>query len=136
MLYSGKQRNRKNRVGFLTRTLVTAVFAAALQLYLPWWGMLLGCFLAALIALRIKGSVFMSAFTAVFLVWAGYATFIDIQTSSILSSKVVQLLPLPEIPALLIILTGLTGGLAAGFAAIAGDSFGKVFFPEKSALYY
>jgi len=69
---------------------------------------------------QIAGLSFLSGFLGVFLLWAGLAWWIDSKNNSILSERIAHVLPLGGNSMLLILVTGLVGGLVAGFAALSG----------------
>lgn len=105
-------------------------FAILFQLFLPWWSISLA---AALVAFVRGGHVvesFVSAFLALFLLWAGYAWYIDQSSAHILSSKVALLLQLPS-PTLLVSLSGLLGGLVAGLGGLTAH-----YLREQLLSYY
>jgi hypothetical protein len=119
---------------FLLRFIFILVFAGVLQIYLPWWVVMIVALLAGLMIPGTRGGAFFSGFLAIFLLWAGYAFYLDMETSAILTKRVAPILFLPA-PILLVIITGLIGGLAAGFAALTGQLFREIF-RKKKRLYY
>jgi hypothetical protein len=105
---------------FLVTTTLIALLSFLCGLYLPWWGFALAaCAVGALIPQRPVLS-FLSGFLALFLLWVLLAWGIDSANNSILSSKIAQILPLGGSSFLLILLTGLTGALVGGGAALTG----------------
>ncbi|MCY7310241.1 MAG: hypothetical protein LH619_05640, partial [Chitinophagaceae bacterium] len=67
------------------------------------------------------GKAFLAGMLGVFLLWAGLAWWIDMKNNGVLSKKVAAVLPLGGNALLLILLTGIVGGLVAGFAAMSGS---------------
>lgn len=106
---------------FITAILLTAVLALISGLYLPWWGIAITSLLVAVIIHQKAGKAFLSGLLGVLLLWAGLAWWIDMKNNGILSKKIAQVLPLGGNSILLILITGLVGGLVAGFAAMSGS---------------
>ncbi len=111
---------------FLLSLLLTAVFSFLLQLFLPWWSMIIAAFSVALIFNTGALSAFFSGFLGIALVWWGYAWMLDAQSQSILSVKIAELFQVGS-PILLILLSGLLAGLVGGFAGWSGTTFRKMF---------
>ena len=65
-------------------------------------------------------SSFISGFMALFLLWSLLALYISTNNGHLLAHKISVLLLKTDDPFLLIIITGLIGGLVAGFAALTG----------------
>lgn len=106
---------------FLISILLIALLSFAAGLYLPWWSLALVAFLVAALIHQKAGRAFLSGFLALFLLWGVIAFIIDQRNQHILSTKIATLLPLAGSYILLIFITGLIGGLVAGFAAMAGS---------------
>ncbi len=106
---------------FLTATTLTAILAFISGLFLPWWGMAITSLLVAVLVHQKVGKAFLSGLVGVFLLWAGLAWWIDMKNNGILSKKIATILPLGGNTILLILVTGLFGGLIAGFAAMSGS---------------
>jgi hypothetical protein len=107
---------------FFLSVIVTSLLAFIAGIYLPWWSIAIVAFAVALVMQLKISSAFLSAFIGIFLLWCLIAVWIDIKNGSLLSNKIAQLFPLGGSSVLLIIVTGLIGGLVAGFAAMAGAS--------------
>ena len=96
-------------------------------IYIPlWWLFAVAAFLVAVLVHQKPVKAFWSGFLSLFLLWGGLAWWIDIKNESILSFKMAEILPFGGSSALLILVTGLMGGLIAGFAAMAG-SYLRIF---------
>jgi hypothetical protein len=105
----------------LVATILTAILAFISGLYFPWWCFAITSFLVALLIHQRAGKAFLSGFLGLFLLWAGLAWWIDMKNDHVLSKKIAAVLPLGGSPVLLILVTGLIGGLVAGFAAMTGS---------------
>jgi len=106
---------------FLVAVLLTALLAFISGLFLPWWGMAITSLLVAVLVHQKAGKAFLAGLLGVFLLWAGLAWWIDMKNNGVLSQKIAAVLPLGGNSLLLIILTGIAGGLVAGFAAMSGS---------------
>jgi hypothetical protein len=108
---------------FITAIILTALtgFIAGILSFSPWWGFAITSFLVAVLVHQKGGKAFLSGFLGIFLLWAGLAFWMDSKNNGILSHKIAQILPLNGNSLLLILLTGVVGGLVAGFAAMSGS---------------
>ncbi len=101
------------------------IFIACLvfQLVLPWW---IICPIAMGLAFwkaKTAGNAFFSGFAAVFLLWVIVGLFHSIPNENLLANRIGQLFTLPESQfnwVIILIVTGIIGGLVAGFSALAG----------------
>lgn len=107
------------------RLLISILLIAALSfiagLYGPWWTIAIVAFLVALVIPQSIGRSFLAGFIAVLLLWILLALVKDMSNDSSLSTKVAQLFKLGS-GLLLVITTGLIGGLVGGLAAMSGAS--------------
>jgi hypothetical protein len=100
---------------------LTALLSFVSGLFLPWWGIAIISLLVALLVHQKAWKAFLSGLLGVFLLWAGLAWWIDMKNNGVLSKKIAMILPLGGNTILLICVTGLIGGLVAGFAAMSGS---------------
>ena len=111
----------------LSHFLITIILAFALSFILPWWSVMLAA-LAIGILLPLRGmAAFFIPFLAIALLWIGHAAYLSGANDFILAQKVAVLLPLGGQSILLLLITGLIGGLAAGFAGLLGQACVQVF---------
>ena len=101
--------------------ILTALLAFISGLFLPWWCMAITSLLVALLIHQRGGRAFLAGFLGVFILWASLAWWIDMKNNGVLSKKIAQVLPLGGSSLLLILLTGIIGGLVAGMAAMTGS---------------
>ena len=106
---------------FLVATILTALLAFISGLFLPWWGIAVTSLLVAVIIHQKAGKAFLAGLLGVFILWAGLAWWIDMKNNGVLSKKMASVIPLGGNAFLLIIVTGIVGGLVAGFAAMSGS---------------
>lgn len=90
-----------------------------LQFWLPWWTVMLVPLTVCIWKGDPPGRSFFLSFLAVFVLWLGASTWIHFRSGGLLSERVSQLLQIGS-PILLIFVTALVGGLAAGVAGLAG----------------
>ena len=100
--------------------IVTVLFAYAFSLFLPWWSIMLACFLSAILVPLKKTSVFFIPFIAILVFWSCYAFILSNVNDFILAKRIAVLLQIGGNPYLLILITGIIGGIAAGISAIFG----------------
>ena len=106
---------------FLAAILLTVLLSFIAGLYFPWWSIAGIAFLIALLVHQKAGKAFLSGFLGIFLLWAGLAWWIDMKNNGVLSKKIASVLPLGGNAIAIIALTGIIGGLVAGFAAMCGS---------------
>ena len=105
---------------------VTIIIAAILSQFLPWWHVMVAGFVAALFFSLKKAAVFFVPFLAICCFWAVYAFMMSSGNDFTLAKKIAVLLPLGGNPYVLILVTGLVGGFAAGVAAVFGKNLGDL----------
>jgi len=106
--------------------LIILVLSFVCSYFLPWWFVALIAFVAAYFFSKKPGKAFMAGFFAVFLAWSLLALFKSIPNDNILATRVAHLTQLPNW-ILLLIVTGLIGGLVGGMAALSGAMVRKSF---------
>lgn len=106
---------------FIISTILTALLSFVLGLYLPWWSIAIGPLIVAIAVHQVGWKAFLSGFIALFLLWGVHAWLINSANEGILAAKVSMLILQVENPLLLILVTGLIGGVVAGFAALTGS---------------
>ncbi len=106
---------------FVLSIILNAVLVYLGGLLLPWWSLVPIIFLISAILNQNNIASFLSGFLAIFCLWAGMAWIIDQQNHQILSQRIANLLPLQGNSFLLILITGLIGGIVAGLASLSGS---------------
>ena len=91
---------------FILRFLVIVLLGYFLPFYLPWWSLMIICFLVGFVVPGNHFLVFNAGFLGGGLVWLGLSFKLDIESQSILSVKIVQLGFPFEDATLLLILAG------------------------------
>lgn len=115
---------------------IILIICFLLQLFLPWWIITPLAFVAAFWKAKGGGHAFKSGFFAVFSLWTAVGLFYSLPNGNILANRVGAMLSLPETSInwiIVLLITGITGGLAGGFCALAGYYFRQVLvIPEKT----
>ncbi|OCX51314.1 hypothetical protein BEL04_14880 [Mucilaginibacter sp. PPCGB 2223] len=86
---------------------------------LPWWVVAIISFLAALLIAKSSAHAFWSAFAAIFIVWVAMALFKSVPNNHILATRMAHVFPLGGHWLILLLITGIIGGLVAGMAAMS-----------------
>jgi hypothetical protein len=100
--------------------LLTLFLAYILALFLPWWSVMVAALISSFLIPLKKAAVFIIPFLAVALLWIIQSWLLSSTNDYILAKKIAILFSLEENPALLIAVTGIVGGFAAGVAGIFG----------------
>ncbi len=103
-----------------TNFIATLLLALILSLFLPWWSVMTAALTTALFMPLKKAAVFFVPFIAILLFWAVYSFVLSNNNDFILAKRIAVLLPLGGNPYVLMLVTGIIGGLAAGIAAVFG----------------
>jgi hypothetical protein len=104
----------------LIHSILSIALALLLQLFTPWWGVVLATAISSFI-IRLKGGwVFFAPFLVIGLFWAAQAYLIAAANDFILAQKIAVLLPLDGSVSLLLVFTAVIGGLVAGLGSLSG----------------
>jgi hypothetical protein len=120
---------------FILRLILIAIFTFIFATFMPWWT---GIICASLVAFFIPGNnfnAFLSGLLGVGLVWLIMAWKVDIETGSIISSKMLDMFPVDDTK-MLIIVSALLGGLSGALGAFTGNSFRQIFIKKKEKSFY
>ena len=107
-------------MNLLVRIVLIAVGSAALQSYFPWWTAV--CVALVVEAVLGKGGAtkFFSGFYGVAIPWIVLALYIDMNNNSILSERILEMFKLPPYGFVMVIVTGLVGGMMGGLGSLVG----------------
>jgi hypothetical protein len=105
---------------FILSLVVIAAVSAVLQMFLPWWVIALVAFGVGYAIKQNGFSAFGAGFLGIFILWVGYAALLSHANGNLLAHKVAVLLPFKGHVVLLLIATGVVGGLVSGFASLSG----------------
>jgi hypothetical protein len=106
--------------------LIILVLSFVCSYLLPWWFMAVIAFAAAYFFGKKPGKAFLAGFFGVFLAWLVLALFKSVPNDNILATRVAYLMQLPNWIVLLMV-TGIIGGLVGGMAALSGALVRKTF---------
>lgn len=120
---------------FIFRFLIIILLGYFLPFYLPWWILIIICFLVGFFIPGNSFTVFNAGFLGGGVVWMGLSFKLDSDTQSIMSEKIVQLMPFDD-ATLLIIIAGLIGAIVGGFSAVSGGSLRSIFIKKKQTSLY
>ncbi|MHB9147451.1 MAG: hypothetical protein ACYC2U_03365 [Candidatus Amoebophilus sp.] len=119
---------------FFLQVIFTSLVSCMLQQFVAPWAVVLVAAIFSMLIQTKTSSAFLGGFAAISLLWMVKATIIDVYTDSILSAKVAVLLGLRS-TILLILLTGLIGGILGGLGAASGQQILKIFKRKKGDFY-
>lgn len=114
---------------FIVSTILIVLLSFAAGLYFAWWSIAIVAFVIAALIPQKGFKSFLSAFLAVFLLWAALSFWISNNNDHILAHKISMLILKIDNPYLLIFITGLIGGIVAGAAALTAS-----FLRKKKAI--
>jgi hypothetical protein len=111
---------------FFASVILIALLSFALCLFLPWWVIAITSFVVAFAIPQKSGLAFLAGFIALFILWTGLSFYISAANNHLLAHKISVLFIKADNPTLLILLTGLIGGLVAGSGSLTGRLFRKL----------
>ena len=115
---------------FFTSVILIAVLSFAASLFMPWWVIAIAGFVVAFTIPQKTLFAFLSGFTALFILWIGLSFYISSANDDLLVHKMSILFLKVDNPILLFFLTGLIGGLVAGFGSLSGRLLRQVINPK------
>jgi hypothetical protein len=115
---------------FFISTILIALVSFVACLYLPWWFIAIVGFIVAFAIPQKAGLAFVSGFIALFILWAGLSFYLSNANDHLLAHKISMLFIKVDNPILLMIVTGVIGGLVAGFGSLTGRLCKKLFVAQ------
>lgn len=112
--------------------ILTIALAALFSVFLPWWSVMLAAFLSGAIVRLRNVSAFFVPFLAIALFWIVYAWVLSSANDFILAQRIAELLPLRGNVYMLLLVTGIVGGLSAGTAAVFGNQIRAAFSKQNT----
>lgn len=110
---------------FLISTVMIALLSLLLQLFLPWWSIVIAAALGGTVFSLGSLKSFFCGFLGTAIVWWMYAWIIDLKNQSILSAKIAELFNMGT-SAMLILFCGMLAGIVGGLAALSGSEAKKI----------
>lgn len=107
--------------------ILTIILAYVLSLYLPWWSVMLAAAISGFLIPLKKSAVFFIPFIAIALLWTIQSYILSNNNDFILAEKIATLLKLNGNTMLLLIITGVVGGLAAGISGVFANQLRSLF---------
>lgn len=113
--------------------IIVSIIALILQQFLPWWSIGIAGFLFGFLIDQRRKMAFINGFLGIFLLWGGTATYIYIVNDGVLANRLALMTGFPH-GILLIIITGLIGGVIAGLASLSGRYLREITRWKLSAV--
>ena len=113
------------------------ITSLVLQFFLPWWIIAPIAFGFAFWKSEKAWKAFGAGFWAIFFLWVSLALIKTLPNENMLANRVAQMFMLPKLTfnwLIMLLLTGLIGGVVAGFAAVTGFYFRRLLVNRKSDL--
>ncbi|MEQ9427005.1 MAG: hypothetical protein RJQ09_21465 [Cyclobacteriaceae bacterium] len=122
------------------KVIIKMILIAALTyfglMYFPWWILVVIAFLVSAVIPGNDFGAFLSGFLGVGILWMAIAWKIDIESGSVMSSKIANMFPVGGDTTMLVIIGGVVGGLAGGFGSLSGNLFRKIWMKKKQKGLY
>ena len=106
--------------------LIILILTFICSYFLPWWMIAIIAFVGAFAIGKKPGKAFLSGFGGVFIAWTILALIRSLPNDNMLASRVATLFQLPNW-VLLLLVTGIIGGLVGGLAALSGALVKRAF---------
>jgi hypothetical protein len=102
--------------------LIPLIILAGITKAFPWWGFVIPVFIVGIIVTVKKWEVsaFGVGFLSGFIIWFGVSVYFDLTSDGAILYKLGMVLSVPKI--IVILISGLLGGLLAGLALYSGKS--------------
>lgn len=110
---------------FATATILTALIAFLMCLYMPWWTIAIAGFIVSVLVQQKPAKSWLAGFLGVGLLWTLIAIILNAGNDGILAKKIAGLFYLNGSSILLIAITGLIGAIVGGMGALTGAFFRK-----------
>ncbi|TCC92212.1 hypothetical protein EZ428_10815 [Pedobacter frigiditerrae] len=111
--------------------IVIIIASLLLQIFLPWWVVIVIAFAACGIIGKTGKISFWQPFLAIFVLWIAMALFKSLPNHNVLATRVAEMLSVKLWPIVLVV-TGLLGGLTAGISGYCGYHFRKAMISMKT----
>lgn len=110
----------------IIHSIVTIALAYILSIFLPWWSVMTAALITSYLIPLKKAAVFFIPFLAILLLWGIQSYILSSPNDFTLAKKIAELLTLGDNPYVLIFVTGVIGGLAAGISGILGKQLSNL----------
>ena len=116
---------------FIASIFLIALLSLAACLYLPWWLIAITSFAVSFAIPQKAGLAFLAGFLSLFLLWAGLSFYISQANNHLLAQKLSMLFLKSNSTTAIILLTGVIGGLVAGFGSLSGRLCRKLMLTKN-----
>lgn len=120
---------------FIIRILAIGALTYFISPFTEWWFGMIAAFFIGFLLPSSALNAFIAGFLGVGLVWLGHSWSLDVSNASSFSTKVSEILKMGD-SFIVVISTGVVGGIAGGFASITGSNFRNLFAKEKKKGFY
>ena len=112
---------------FIVSAISSALLSYAFGLFLPWWSIMIVGLLVGFFIPQKRVLSFLSVFLGVALLWGLFALLVSSSNEHILAKRVALLVIKKDDPYLLVLITGIIGGISSGISAVTGRSLALLF---------
>tara|TARA_A200000113_G_C8840075_1_gene346568 strand:+ start:789 stop:1163 length:375 start_codon:yes stop_codon:yes gene_type:complete len=122
-------------VNFIFRILLIGITSYYIFEPIPWWSIILIPFILGLIFEDNFLSHFLSSFIGTSVAWLFLMLSFDLETQSVLSGKIIDILEISSVN-FLIISTSVIGGIVSGLGSLTGVSLKNIIVKKKNLREY
>ena len=122
-------------MNFIFRILLIGITSYYIVETIPWWSIILIPFILGLIFEDNFLSHFLSSFIGTSVAWLFLMLSFDLETQSVLSGKIIDILEISSVN-FLIISTSVIGGTVSGLGSLTGVSLRNIFVKKKNLREY
>ena len=122
-------------MNFIFRILLIGITSYCIVEPIPWWSIILIPFILGLIFEDNFLSHFLSSFIGTSVAWLFLMLSFDLETQSVLSDKIIDILKISSVN-FLIISTSVIGGIVSGLGSLTGVSLKNIFVKKKNLREY
>lgn len=101
-----------------------------LNMILPWWSIAIPGLILGYQFHPDSGKAFSTGFLALFVLWSAQALYVHILNDGILATRIAEMLKV-QYPWVVILITGLLGGLVSGLSTLTGSLISKAIASGK-----
>tara|TARA_X000000950_G_scaffold80344_3_gene101037 strand:+ start:3667 stop:4041 length:375 start_codon:yes stop_codon:yes gene_type:complete len=122
-------------MNFIFRILLIGITSYYIFEPIPWWSIILIPFILGLIFEDNFLSHFLSSFIGTSVAWLFLMLSFDLETQSVLSGKIIDILEISSVN-FLIISTSVIGGIVSGLGSLTGVSLKNIIVKKKNLREY
>lgn len=122
-------------MNFIFRILLIGITSYYIFEPIPWWSIILIPFILGLIFEDNFLSHFLSSFIGTSVAWLFLMLSFDLETQSVLSGKIIDILEISSVN-FLIISTSVIGGIVSGLGSLTGVSLRNIIVKKKNLREY